>query len=132
MRKTIAIIAVFALAFTLTHAALATNGTNLIGIGPISRAMGGAGVAAPGLPDGVTPRVLRSPDGVAVHPSGARALSLVDLLALSDLFGPVASVGFLGGRRVTFLRGFETHLENTHCGSGKNSTHRSVSSVDWI
>jgi long-chain fatty acid transport protein len=47
MRKTIAIIAVIVLAFTLTHAALATNGTNLIGIGPISRAMGGGGVAAP-------------------------------------------------------------------------------------
>jgi len=47
MRKTIAIIAVFALAFTLAPAALATNGTNLIGIGPISRAMGGGGVAAP-------------------------------------------------------------------------------------
>ncbi len=47
MRKTIAIITVFALAFTVAPAALATNGTNLIGIGPISRAMGGGGVAAP-------------------------------------------------------------------------------------
>ena len=47
MRKTIAIITVFALALTAAPAVLATNGTNLIGIGPISRAMGGAGVAAP-------------------------------------------------------------------------------------
>jgi long-chain fatty acid transport protein len=47
MRKTIAIIAVFAIAFTLASAAMATNGTNLIGIGPISRSMGGGGVAAP-------------------------------------------------------------------------------------
>jgi len=31
----------------LVPAAMATNGTNLIGIGPISRAMGGGGVAAP-------------------------------------------------------------------------------------
>ena len=27
--------------------AMATNGTNLIGVGPISRAMGGVGIAAP-------------------------------------------------------------------------------------
>ena len=47
MRKTIAIIVVFAFALALAPAALATNGTNLIGIGPISRAMGGGGVAAP-------------------------------------------------------------------------------------
>jgi long-chain fatty acid transport protein len=41
-------IVVFAFAFALAPAAvLATNGTNLIGIGPISRAMGGGGVAAP-------------------------------------------------------------------------------------
>jgi len=31
----------------ISPAAFATNGDNLIGIGPISRAMGGVGVAAP-------------------------------------------------------------------------------------
>ena len=36
----------FALAM-VPAAAMGTNGTNLIGIGPISRAMGGGGVASP-------------------------------------------------------------------------------------
>ncbi|MGA8241696.1 MAG: hypothetical protein WB818_14080 [Desulfobacterales bacterium] len=47
MRKTNAIIVVLAFALALAPAALATNGDALIGVGPISRAMGGAGVAAP-------------------------------------------------------------------------------------
>jgi hypothetical protein len=58
-------------------------------------------------------------------------VALLDLLGLSDLFGPPAGGGLLGSRLVTLLRGFKTHLEHTHCGGGKNSTHRSVSSVDW-
>ena len=37
----------FIICLLLVPAAMATNGTNLIGIGPISRAMGGGGVAAP-------------------------------------------------------------------------------------
>jgi long-chain fatty acid transport protein len=35
------------LTFLMTSAVLATNGDNLIGVGPISRAMGGVGIAAP-------------------------------------------------------------------------------------
>jgi long-chain fatty acid transport protein len=38
---------ILALTVAWAPAALATNGTNLIGIGPISRSMGGGGVAAP-------------------------------------------------------------------------------------
>jgi long-chain fatty acid transport protein len=47
MSKTTKILAVLMLTLLLVPAAQATNGTNLIGIGPISRAMGGGGVAAP-------------------------------------------------------------------------------------
>jgi len=47
MRKTFAVLFIVSLALTLCPAAHATNGDNLIGVGPISRAMGGAGVAAP-------------------------------------------------------------------------------------
>jgi len=39
--------AILACTLTLVPAAMATNGTNLIAIGPISRAMGGTGIAAP-------------------------------------------------------------------------------------
>jgi long-chain fatty acid transport protein len=47
MKKLFVLLAVIALAALLAPAAMATNGTNLIGVGPISRSMGGVGVAAP-------------------------------------------------------------------------------------
>ena len=47
MRKTFAILLIFSVVLVLGPTAHATNGDNLIGVGPISRAMGGAGVAAP-------------------------------------------------------------------------------------
>ena len=47
MRKLLSIFAVLSVMFLLIPVAQATNGDALIGIGPISRAMGGAGVAAP-------------------------------------------------------------------------------------
>ena len=42
-----AVIVFTILTFFLVPAAMATNGTNLIGVGPLSRSMGGVGVAAP-------------------------------------------------------------------------------------
>ena len=47
MRHLTIVLTVFLAALMLVPAANATNGTNLIGVGPISRAMGGGGVAAP-------------------------------------------------------------------------------------
>lgn len=47
MRKIFLSMAILVCALMLVPAALATNGTNLIAIGPISRAMGGTGIAAP-------------------------------------------------------------------------------------
>ena len=47
MKKTFALLASLTIVLAAVPAAMATNGTSLIGIGPISRAMGGAGVAAP-------------------------------------------------------------------------------------
>lgn len=47
MRHLAVILTVILVAFLLIPIANATNGTNLIGIGPVSRAMGGGGVAAP-------------------------------------------------------------------------------------
>ena len=47
MQKTLRCLLVLILVAAVAPAAFATNGTNLIGIGPISRAMGGGGVAAP-------------------------------------------------------------------------------------
>jgi len=48
MRKSLFFVfAILGLAAMISPAALATNGDNLIGIGPVSRAMGGVGVAAP-------------------------------------------------------------------------------------
>src|SRR5210317_424730 len=47
MKQTIKIVSVLFLILSLSTSALATNGDNLIGVGPISRAMGGVGIAAP-------------------------------------------------------------------------------------
>ena len=47
MRKLFTVLVVVALVATLSPVAFATNGTQLIGIGPISRSMGGVGIAAP-------------------------------------------------------------------------------------
>jgi long-chain fatty acid transport protein len=47
MKKLFKIVFIFYLIVTLTPAAFATNGDNLIAIGPISRAMGGVGIAQP-------------------------------------------------------------------------------------
>ena len=47
MRKLLTLLLAIMLIATLSPAAFATNGTQLIGIGPISRSMGGVGIAAP-------------------------------------------------------------------------------------
>lgn len=47
MRKMFLILAILCLVATLASPVLATNGDNLISIGPISRSMGGVGIAAP-------------------------------------------------------------------------------------
>ena len=47
MNKLTVIIAIFTIAAVSAGAAWATNGDNLIGVGPISRSMGGVGVASP-------------------------------------------------------------------------------------
>ncbi len=47
MKKLFALLTIFAVAALMVPDAMATNGTNLIGVGPISRSMGGVGVAAP-------------------------------------------------------------------------------------
>ena len=47
MRKLLTVLLAIMLVATLSPAVLATNGTELIGIGPTSRSMGGVGIAAP-------------------------------------------------------------------------------------
>ncbi len=47
MKKASFLVPVFLFCLAIAPAALATNGSNLIGIGPISRSMGGVGIAAP-------------------------------------------------------------------------------------
>lgn len=47
MRKMFLILAILGLVVALTSPVLATNGDNLISVGPISRSMGGVGIAAP-------------------------------------------------------------------------------------
>jgi long-chain fatty acid transport protein len=47
MKNTFKVFAVLFFVVTLSTSAFATNGTNLIGIGPIARSMGGVGIAAP-------------------------------------------------------------------------------------
>jgi len=47
MRKLVAVLGVVGLVLAISATAYATNGTNLIGIGPIARSMGGVGIAAP-------------------------------------------------------------------------------------
>ena len=47
MRKLFLILLVLAMVAVVAPPAMATNGDNLIGIGPISRGMGGVGIAAP-------------------------------------------------------------------------------------
>ncbi|MBW2492847.1 MAG: outer membrane protein transport protein [Deltaproteobacteria bacterium] len=47
MKKLFTVLVIFSLILLLTPAAFATNGDNLIGVGPISRAMGGVGIAQP-------------------------------------------------------------------------------------
>ena len=47
MRKPLTVLLSVMFIATLSPAAFATNGTQLIGIGPVSRSMGGVGIAAP-------------------------------------------------------------------------------------
>ncbi len=47
MKKFLVVLAIVGLVAAVAPPAIATNGDNLMGIGPISRAMGGVGVAAP-------------------------------------------------------------------------------------
>jgi long-chain fatty acid transport protein len=47
MRRLFAVLGVLFLVLAISATANATNGTNLIGIGPIARSMGGVGIAAP-------------------------------------------------------------------------------------
>jgi long-chain fatty acid transport protein len=47
MKKSFKVLAIFSFAVMLATAAFATNGDDLIGVGPISRAMGGVGIAQP-------------------------------------------------------------------------------------
>ncbi|RJR25557.1 MAG: hypothetical protein C4582_03340 [Desulfobacteraceae bacterium] len=47
MKKLVSLFCSLALCLAAAHAALATNGTNLIGVGPISKSMGGVGIASP-------------------------------------------------------------------------------------
>ncbi len=47
MKKLFVLLTIFAFTGMLVPAAMATNGDNLIGVGPTSRAMGGVGIAAP-------------------------------------------------------------------------------------
>jgi long-chain fatty acid transport protein len=47
MKKLFTVLVIFSLTLMLAPAAFATNGIHLIGIGPISRSMGGVGIAQP-------------------------------------------------------------------------------------
>ena len=47
MKKSLAVVALLCCAMMLSPSAFATNGDNLIGVGPVSRAMGGVGIASP-------------------------------------------------------------------------------------
>jgi long-chain fatty acid transport protein len=47
MKKLFKVLAIFSFAVMLSTAAFATNGINLIGVGPIARSMGGVGIAQP-------------------------------------------------------------------------------------
>ena len=47
MSTRIKMLTVLVVALLVPAAALATNGDNIIGVGPISRAMGGVGIAHP-------------------------------------------------------------------------------------
>ena len=47
MRRLLTVLLAIMLIATVSPAAFATNGTQLIGIGPVSRSMGGVGIAAP-------------------------------------------------------------------------------------
>ena len=53
--------------------ALATNGSNLIGIGPVSRAMGGVGIAMP--QDSIT-AIFQNPAALGACPCGAQSESI--------------------------------------------------------
>jgi len=47
MKQVFKIVLILLFTFSLSNLVLATNGDNLIGVGPISRSMGGVGIAAP-------------------------------------------------------------------------------------
>jgi long-chain fatty acid transport protein len=47
MKKSLAAVALLCCAMILSPSAFATNGDNLIGVGPVSRSMGGVGIASP-------------------------------------------------------------------------------------
>jgi len=65
MRKLFTVLVVVAIVATLSPVALATNGQQLIGIGPTARAMGGVGIAAP--QDAIS-AVMANPAGMCFGP----------------------------------------------------------------
>lgn len=68
-------------ALTAAGSAWATNGDNLIGIGPVSRAMGGVGVAAP--QDSIT-AIFQNPAGMSFCPCGEKSEAVFG----GDIFNP--------------------------------------------
>ena len=69
------------LALVAASPTLATNGDNLIGIGPVSRAMGGVGVAAP--QDSIT-AIFQNPAGMNFCPCGEKSEAIFG----GDIFNP--------------------------------------------
>jgi long-chain fatty acid transport protein len=70
MTKKMRILAAAGLAIVAATAAWATNGDNLIGVGPVSRAMGGTGVAAP--QDSIT-AIFANPSAMGFCPCGEKS-----------------------------------------------------------
>lgn len=74
-------ISIALLALVAASPVLATNGDNLIGIGPVSRAMGGVGVAAP--QDSIT-AIFQNPAGMNFCPCGEKSEAIFG----GDIFVP--------------------------------------------
>lgn len=90
MKRNAQTLALAAIGLGLASPAFATNGDNLIGIGPISRALGGTGVAAP--QDAIS-AVFANPAAMCISPSCASPQADISL----TLFMPEVNAGVFAG-----------------------------------
>jgi len=96
MKRNAKTLAAAAIGLGIVTPAFATNGDNLIGVGPISRSLGGTGVAAP--QDAIS-AVFSNPAAMCISPSCASPQADIAL----TMFMPEVNAGVMSASRGTYF-----------------------------